>query len=222
MHIGQALVAQRSKRSKARLPVAQTKTPRELLEDLINRSGLTQTAVANLLGFSHTSGLNRYTRAQTQGDRPIAVNIVKKLLPVLVGRGNPPITAEEVMSLTTLTGSGEAAAAVASSAGPTLQVRYRVEKGTYVKLGDQSAIGPAPICCAADFAPYSQFVVVSGRSYLHCVDKSQFSPGALMGKRAVVAVPFEKTGLHEIIIERVSEKMAGRVLGIVIGTYERE
>lgn len=221
MHIGQALVAPRNKRAKPGVRVAQNKTPRELLEDLINRSGLTQTAVANLLGFSHTSGLNRYTREQTQGDRPIAVNIVKKLLPVLVGRGNPPITTDEVMSLTTLTGSGEATTA-AAPAGPSLQVRYRVEKGTYVKLGDQSAIGPAPICCAADFAPYSQFVVAQGRKYLHCVDKAQFSPGALMGKRAVVAVPFEKTSLHEIMVERVSEKMSGRVLGIVIGTYERE
>lgn len=188
MHIGQALVAHRNKKAKPGVRVATTnKPPREMLTDLITRSGLTQSEVAKRIGFSHTSGLNRYVRADTQEDRPIAINLVKKLLPVLVGKGNPPIRVEEVMALTTLTGMpsstrGEQPALLSS----VLELRFRVEKGTYVKLLDHVPISAgSPICVAAGFGFASQFVVVNGREYLHCVDKSEFEPGQLLGKRAV-------------------------------------
>ena len=107
-------------------------------------------------------------------------------------------------------------------AGIGLELRYTVDPTTYKKLEMMRTNAPSPICSTPDYDAQSQFVAKDGRDYLHCVDKNQLDPRSLMGRRVVMAVPFEKTGLYSVEVGRVSEKMKGIVLGVVIGSYTRE
>lgn len=66
------------------------------LKLLRERAGLTQAEMASLLGHRWQSGYARYER--DGGDR-IKDSMVLKLSRVLVGRGTPPIKAEEVLRL---------------------------------------------------------------------------------------------------------------------------
>lgn len=69
------------------------------LRELRERAGLSMQQVAEALGYAHASGYQRYEDADMYTKKYISVEMAEKLVPVLVGRGNPPIKAEEVMSL---------------------------------------------------------------------------------------------------------------------------
>lgn len=214
-------VANLNVRRKNRGPHLSAKAPREMLKALIEKSGLSQSEVANKMGFAHPSGLNRYMRETTQGDAPIPVDIVKRLVPILRGLGHPSITTEEIMALTTLPLSN-GVVREGSVGSPGLDIRYRVEAGTYHKLSDVQGFGRSAICAAADYPAAAQFVAAMGKDQLHCVDKSQFTPIALMGRRALIAVRYNQSDLYEIKVATIGEKIAGQVLGVIIGKYSRE
>lgn len=73
-------------------------TPREHLRELIRRSGLSQTEVARMMGYSSPAGLNLWLR-ERQGNRPIAPRIVQALAPILLGTGRPAITQADLSNL---------------------------------------------------------------------------------------------------------------------------
>lgn len=217
MHTVTYLHSRRSKKGQHVVSVP----PREMLKALIERSGLSQSEVAKKMGFASPSGLNRYIREATQRDDPIPVDVVKRLVPILRGIGHPVITQDDIMSLTTLPispGSGREQ----PIGGGSLEVKYRVEAGTYHKLADIRSIGRSAICPAADYPAGAQFVAMMGKDQLHCVDKSQFTPTALMGRRALLAVRYGQSDLYQVEVGTIGEKMPGTVLGVIIGQYSRE
>jgi transcriptional regulator with XRE-family HTH domain len=69
------------------------------LRKLRERAGLSMQQVAEALGYSHASGYQRYEDADMYTKKYISVEMAEKLVPILVGLGNPPIKPEEVMAL---------------------------------------------------------------------------------------------------------------------------
>lgn len=198
--------------------------PRVLLKSLIDRSGMSQAELARRIGFSHTSGLNAYMRP-VFGDKPIPADILKKLIPHLKGKGLPPITVEEITALAGLPATVIRLPAPRTTPGAPdvfLPVRYRVEVGAYFKLEQTKGLGTAPIGASASFIASAQFVAVIGGAYIHCVEPTMFAAGQEVGRRALVAVLFEKTGLVELKLVTLNGKPPGKVLGIVIGGYFTE
>jgi SOS-response transcriptional repressor LexA len=55
--------------------------------------------LASLAGCAHASGYQRYEDPAMFKERWLPVNLIRKLLPILVGRGSPPITEAEVLEL---------------------------------------------------------------------------------------------------------------------------
>jgi transcriptional regulator with XRE-family HTH domain len=69
------------------------------LRKLRERAGLSMREVAEALGYPHASGYQRYEDADMYTKKYISVEMAEKLVPLLSGRGNPPIKPEEVMAL---------------------------------------------------------------------------------------------------------------------------
>lgn len=201
---------------------AVARTPREMLVQLIKRSGKSQSEVARELGFASTAGFNRYTREQTQGSRPIPADIVNRLLPLLKGKGHPAITSDEVLALSGLTALPSPAPAALITPTVFLRIRYRVESGTFFKLENTKPIGTSFIGSVPDYPAANQFVASLNGAYIHCVDPEQVAPEMRITKRSLVAVPYDKTGLVELRVVGAGEKVQGKALGVVIGLYVRE
>lgn len=91
-----------------------TKLPREVLKELMERSGLSGLEIAKQAGYRSASGYYRLMQQQVQGDKLIAHEAIKRLIPVLRGRGNPPITLDELMAIS------DAAPSLMPAAAPTL------------------------------------------------------------------------------------------------------
>lgn len=72
--------------------------PSAALRKLIDRSGRSASEIAEECGYSHPSGLQRYTSDEFKG-KYFRVELVEKLAKALVGYGDPPVTAEEVYAL---------------------------------------------------------------------------------------------------------------------------
>lgn len=73
-----------------------------LLRDLRKRVGYSRDKLAAELGFSHGSALQRYESDEYAG-RYLDISMVRKLESLLVGRGEPRITKQEVLALAGLT-----------------------------------------------------------------------------------------------------------------------
>lgn len=74
-------------------------TVTDRLKELRERAGLVQSEIADKLGYKTQSGYQRYESA-TEYDKPYLSNeIVEKLIPILQGKGHPPITLDEILSL---------------------------------------------------------------------------------------------------------------------------
>ena len=72
----------------------------EALSRLRDRSGMSVRELANAAGYKHGSGIQRYL--DVGHEKPIPVEIAKKIADAMVGRGEPPIKREEVIALTGL------------------------------------------------------------------------------------------------------------------------
>jgi len=220
------------------------KLPRERLAELRTRSGLSVRSICKQLQFESPNAYHRYERKKETGDNPIPLDIVRRLIPILVGRGNPTITADEVMSLADTSGLTNDVIEQhfkRPSAG-TLPIRCRIEPGIFVRSGAEYARGNGGSVIGPSFQydTNAQFVaVVRGATkwYLpgdqvHCVEPSRFSGPKRIGRRAVVAAAFEKGALVEITVAEIGEgdrltcpdgkDVVGRILGIVIGAYRQE
>jgi phage repressor protein C with HTH and peptisase S24 domain len=71
----------------------------ERLKALRNRAGATMAEAAQALGYKTASGYQHYEDPKKFGRHYLAHEIIEKLIPLLVGRGEPPITEEEVLNL---------------------------------------------------------------------------------------------------------------------------
>lgn len=222
----------------------ETVPPRLRLKALVERSGKTQTGLAKAIGFSFTSGFNRYFSADKQQDRPIPFDIIQKLIPHLRGAGDPPITMEELLACTDAREIPkpvvQAFTSIVDDGDGLVSVRYRIEAGTYIHRDSNRTYGASRIGMARDYPAADQFVAVAvdGTEYeprntqFHCiVPRGQ----SLEGKRVVFGT-LEHGNLMEVGVGTVTgTDSEGRpivvhgvghvsvvVLGVVIGVYKRE
>lgn len=218
--------------------------PRTRLADLIRRSGKSQTYLAKELGYSYTSGFNRYFSADKQGDRPIPYDIVSRLIPHLRGAGSPPITLEELLACTDVKEIPKpvvrAFTSIVDDGDGLVAVKYRIEAGTYVRRDNSRMYGASRIGMAKDYPAADQFVVVIADddseagprgTQLHCVRPRDVID--LVGSRVVCGSMRDDlmevrlglvTGLDDTntpIID-CGGPTGAVVLGRVIGVYKRE
>lgn len=219
--------------------------PYEKMKALIARSGRSVRSLAMQLGYSSTSGLNRYLTQAGQGNKPLPYDVVRRLLPHLVGAGAPPITTEEVLSTTDVRAVPKpvvqaVTAALYEAQDGVLPVKYRVEPGIYIKRGIAIVHGASQIAPSRDYAAAEQFVTVARESaksdytqYL-CVRPSAYG-GDVDGK-TVVAERVEAGDLVEMVVgkatsvqDRAAVQTSGGdvhagvvVVGVVIGRYTPE
>lgn len=222
--------------------------PRQRLAALRERSKLSVREVISRLGYQSPAGYHRYEREDLQKDQPIPLDIVRRLMPHFIGRGQPPITADEMMALTDVQEAFSKGvvdkyftpAAVAEGSG--LVMKYAIEPGKYVKAGTVvESSARSMVCAHALYGGQAQFVVAvrglvegwySRGDQLHCVEPSEFSPMSMRGRRVVVSAPYKGGDLVEVVVAEVQKddslvgsdggKVEGSVLGVVIGVYRQE
>lgn len=66
---------------------------------LLTRSGVSQESAAKSMGYSHASGLQRYLAEEDYTKEYVSIAFAKKLADAIAGRGNPPISTNEVLEL---------------------------------------------------------------------------------------------------------------------------
>jgi len=239
--------------TKRRRTVAKKKEllPRQRLAAIRERSRLSVREVVSRLGYQSPAGYHRYEREDLQKDQPIPLDIVRRLMPHFLGRGQPPITADEMMALTDVQESFSRGvvdkyfttpAAVAEGSG--LVMRYAIEPGKFVKADavPEASSARSMVCAHSLYGGQTQFVVVvrgavggwySKGDQLHCIDPSEFSPRSMRGRRVVVSAPYKGGDLVEVVVAEVQTddaliccvdgaRVAGTVLGVVIGVYRTE
>src|SRR5690349_11467517 len=72
------------------------------LRRLRERAGLSMEALARQIGFRRASSYQRYENAALYRRNFFSPDFIEKLRPALVGKGDPPITDEEVLALGSL------------------------------------------------------------------------------------------------------------------------
>ena len=225
------------------------KKPYEILKSLRMRAGLSGAEVGRALGYSSNNGYNQY-EYENRVDKLIPTPLLTKLIPILRGRGNPPVTADELIAISearSLPSDTPSLAGLSSSPPDTLDeanvmfrapsgsallpVLYRAEAGVFMEAtrAGTKRYGDGPIGPTPDVDTNGQFcVAVVGsdrRETLHCVKPDQVGKASRVGRRCVCTLERDKTGLVEIIVSRIApsgEPENGDLVGIVIGSYARE
>jgi hypothetical protein len=205
---------------------AVSQTPRERLRDMIDRAGLSTTEVALAAGYSDRSGLNKYLDKNQQGDKLIPWSCVKRLVTVLRGRGNPAITIDDLVDVSTNRGkAGSRLAEVltrsrdvedfrVNNAGTLLPVIARAENDVYVHPDKASkTYGTSRIGLSPEYPATSQGVVLvvdaafsryEVGTQLHVVQKSEFPGADLSGRYCVALVPTSGGPVCEVMVVHVS------------------
>lgn len=222
------------------------KPPREVLRDLRKRAGYGAAELSRALGYASTNGYVQYEYAQ-QGDKLIPAPLITKLIPLMRGRGTPPVTADELIAISEAR-SISAPAPVQNIAqilgglddipsyrhplnSALLPILYKVERGVFMEASQvgQKRYGVGPIAPAPDVDVNGQFCVVMAggprMEALHCVRPDQIGVEARKGRRCVCTKERDKTGLVEVIVSRIGqngEPESGVLIGVVIGAYVRE
>jgi hypothetical protein len=115
--------------------------PGEVLKLLRNRAGVSSTDCGKACGFSGGAGYLRYETSA----KPIPTRVITKIIPLLLGKGEPPVTREELVSISDLGDLGvvlEVALQPRAHQLPNLTqvngsrhglpVRYRAETGIFM------------------------------------------------------------------------------------------
>jgi hypothetical protein len=204
--------------------------PRERLREMLDRVGMSPTDAAKAAGYSDRSGLNKYLDKKQHGDKPIPWSCVKRLIPVLQGQGNPAITLDDLVDISTSRGKAGSRLAHAIhrvqatedfagvNAGTLLPIVARAEHDVYVHVDKKSkSYGRSRIAVSPEYPVTSQGVVlavdaVAGRyeagTQLHVVLMSEFGSTDLSGRYAVALVPTEGAQLREVSIVRIGRDMS--------------
>jgi transcriptional regulator with XRE-family HTH domain len=221
------------------------KPARTVLRELRTRAGLSAAEIARKLGYASTNGYIKY-EYEEQGDRLIPYRVIRGVMPLFVGRGTPPITADELISISEARTLKQDAAGISTppsvvqfppqqpTSGKFLTIRFRVEAGVYVDapLAGTRTYGEAPMGYAFDFVAESQFAALlvgngnGGKTVFHCVTPDQIGPAQRRNRRAIVLRPRGASDLVEVTLATLNtegEPPAGeRIVGLVIGVYSRE
>ena len=170
----------------------------------------------------------RYESVKDMGDNPIHDQIIEAVMPLLVGRGRPKVTTDELLDISSAyrllsvrdkvggngrhlpRPDGEPSLTGIATAHP-LVVRYRAERGVYMdtKTLHSRTFGTAPIMAARDIEgdQFSVQMVEDGQSvltFLQCVSPLEYK-GALQGRRVVVVRERAGLGLSEVVLGLVGD-----------------
>lgn len=202
------------------------------LKALRNRAQLTLEECAKAVELS-TTGFQRYENDKKFDSEPIPIRIVRNLISVMTGKGNPPIEEAELWNLSEMRDAPPAAHSrptgsatfvdpidFANLPTPHLPVRYHVERGAYRDVGlARSHLGSASIGPSNRWDQGRQWAAVvigpDGLNYrftpgtvLHCLDVDAV-PMSSVAENAVVVAERIRDKLSEILLARVVE-MTGR------------
>ncbi|PVB59342.1 S24 family peptidase [Labrenzia sp. 011] len=104
------------------------------LADLKNRSGLSIRAIARAMGYQNASSIQRYFSPDYS--RPaLPADFVAKLLPVLTGKGEQPVTREEILALAPESITDLEATHAPSRAARPLEIKGQVAAGLWMEAG---------------------------------------------------------------------------------------
>lgn len=79
-------------------------SPGQRLKALRKRADLTQTDLSKACEFAGPTGYSRFENDERYARELIPIRIIDAILPLLVGRGSPPITALEVLEISEIAG----------------------------------------------------------------------------------------------------------------------
>jgi SOS-response transcriptional repressor LexA len=136
------------------------------LVGLKDRSGLSIRAIARSMGYQNASSIQRYFSP----DYPkpaLPADFVARLLPVLVGRGEPPISREDVLVLAPDTLTDLEAASAPSRSATALDLKGQVAAGLWMEAGlfESDAVRETTIAGDLRFPSRSQYLLqINGES----------------------------------------------------------
>lgn len=213
------------------------KPPREVLKDIWRRSGLSAAHIARQAGYTSTAGFYNLMQ-ERQGDRPIPATAIKRLIPILRGRGQPPITVDELVAISDATPGSDVApssstvvamASVAAAGadmveafreapGVMLKIALRAERGTYIEIeGARRQYGVSRIGASPLYRMTDQFAVVVADDHA----AELFRRGTVLHVVAVEAFPErDLTGRVAVAMAEKHPGIAEVVVGKIVSTIE--
>lgn len=193
------------------------------LRNLRIRADVSQSVCGEALGMG-ASGFQRY---ETKfGSRRIPTRVIEALIPLFVGKGDPPVTEAELWNLSELRDRMPATAHVSEQVrnweqsdfstdpAPKLLLRYVVERGTYrragvspptfglVGIGMNGTWDQGKQWAARVIGPDAQNFRFEHGTILHCIDPDVV-PVASIRPNAVVVAERRRDDLAEILLARV-------------------
>ena len=111
----------------------QSEVSRQLVT-LKDRSGLSIRAIARAMGYQNASSIQRYF-SQDYSKPALPSDFVAKLIPVLVGKGEPQIVRDEVLALAPVSITDLDAANAPSRAAIPLEIKGQVAAGLWMESG---------------------------------------------------------------------------------------
>jgi hypothetical protein len=236
--------------------------PCDRLKALRQRAGYSRADMTRELGWAGPSNYKRYEEPVKNPEKPIPEHIVKKLFPLFVGRGMPPITHDEVAQLgPTSSGvqysvgsrnSGYSTSPIvlttAHGKNDLLTVRVRAERGVYVKSDISAAdFGSSSMMADRQWPIEAQFCVAvmddhaEGFGYprgtaLHCCFPTEFGAEMLFGKKVVMWLQHDRSGLGEMVVTKfksndneewvcedaLGKDVKGKPIGVIVAALKRE
>lgn len=217
------------------------------LKRLRERAQVTAVTCAKALGQTSPNSFYRYEAVERMGDTPIPDHIIEAIMPLLVGRGMPPVTADELIAISSasrlLAVRGKASGSAVPSGrllpqpvvapvfsqtktGEPLVVRYRAESGVFMdeKALHKRTFGIAPITAAQDIKAEQFCVLVAdgeaAGTVLQCVVPSAYTLPQLKGRRVVMVARRAKLGLAEVSVGRV-DSVDGNSVKVIDGRGEK-
>lgn len=187
------------------------------LADLKDRSGLSIRAIARAMGYQNASSIQRYF-SQDYSKPALPADFVAKLLPVLVGAGEQPITREEVLALAPDSITDLEAASAPLRALPPLEIKGQVAAGLWMEAGlfETDAVKQSTIAGDLRYpAEYQYLLQINGESLnriardgdlILCLD--YLDAGIEIKSGDLVVVERSRDGGHTI--ERTAKRIVRR------------
>ena len=178
----------------------------KILKALRKRADVSSATCAKALGLKGPTGYARYENNPPYDKEPIPYSVMEAIMPLLVGRGVPPVTEDELWAICEVRGLKGLLPKVAGMvreapkpdipaqtwAPATLTTKYRAESGVFTAdVGGVRQYASAPILLMPDYPPQSQFAVTVGDdhakhmgiragAYLHCVEPTSVEAGNIV------------------------------------------
>jgi SOS-response transcriptional repressor LexA len=187
------------------------------LVELKDRSGLSIRAIARAMGYQNASSIQRYFSSD-YSKPALPSDFVAKLLPVLVGKGDRPITREEVLALASTALTDLEAASAPIRAATALDLKGQVAAGLWMEAGlfETDAISSTTIAGDLRFPSRSQYLLeINGESlnriarngdFILCLD--YLEAGIEIKSGDLVVVERSRDGGHTI--ERTAKRIVRR------------